>query len=137
MFADYTGPQSDGGRPHRPRSSPTEDTRLRTPPREVAGAELLALIDCAASYHCYDRNSQLIQVLDARRAQVLISRRLLVGRVDRKLNLTFWTAAGVTASQVKNVMRLKPPATSICNRATVVKVLPTTWTHRASLAVGL
>lgn len=37
---------------------------------------------------------------------------------------------GVKASQVRQVDRLKPPTVRICNKATVFKELPTTYTHR-------
>jgi hypothetical protein len=116
---------------------PREDTRLRTPPREVSGAELLALIDCAGRYPVYGRDNQMIQAIDARRCVQFIDRRLIVGKLNRKAELTgLWTAQGVSASQIKNVMRLKPSRVSICNKATVVKVMPTTYTHRSSLMAG-
>ena len=85
---------------------------------------------CKSSYQCYDRQNKLIQVLDARRAQVLISRRLLIGKVDHKDYLVgFWLAPGVTASQIKNVMRLKPARICISNPATVVRVGPMQYWH--------
>ncbi len=113
-----------------------EENCLKTPPREVEGAELLALIDCTAGYHVYDRIGRLVQVIDPRRAQVLMSRKLLVGKVNKKGELTgFITAPGVTASQIKTYMRLKPPSISICNRATVEEVGPGNFWHRSILRI--
>ena len=123
--------------PHRPRSPP-EDTRLLTKPNEVRGNELLALLDCKATYQAYDRGDRLVQTLDARRVQMLSSRGLLVGRLDRRGDLKgLWLAPGATAAQIKNVMRLKPASVSIANKATVFKELPSTWTHRTSWLKGL
>lgn len=117
--------------------TPLEDTRLRTPPREVVGAEALHYVEPKASYAIAERSLKYITHCDGRRAQVLLDRKLIAGRIDRKDELIgFVLAPNVRPSQVKNVMRLKPPSISICNRATVVKVMPTTYTHRSSLMAG-
>ena len=62
---------------------------------------------------------------DSRHAQVLVDRRLVVGVVKGAELHSLKLAPGKTAAQVVNVMRMKPCAVSICNKQTVVKVLPT------------
>ena len=96
----------------------------------------MAKIDCAAKYNAYGQQNKLIQVIDARRAQQLISRRLLVGRTNRKGELQgFWLAAGAKESQVKNVMRLKPARISIANKAEVVQIGASTWIHTLNMGM--
>ena len=118
-------------------ATPTRGTRLKKKV-EVTGQALIQLLDPRESYRILDHGGQLIRMADSRYAAVLVSRRLIGGVVNGKgvlLNLALMPTK--TASQVRNVLKLKPPAQSICNRATVVKVLPTTYTHRDSLAKGL
>lgn len=73
---------------------------------------------------------------DSRHATVLLSRKLIDGIASGTQLLNLVLAPGKTAAQVRNVLKLKPMAQSICNKATVVKVLPTTYTHRDSLKAG-
>jgi hypothetical protein len=96
----------------------------------------LAHVDCKASYQIYDKQNMLVQVVDARRAQTLISRRLLVGKINSKDEISgFWLSPNVTVSQVKNVMRLKPARISICNRSTVVERGPLQFWHVSLLGM--
>lgn len=118
-------------------ATPTEETRLKKKV-EVTGQALIQLLDPRESYRILDHGWQLIRMADSRYAAVLVGRRLIGGVVNGKgalCNLVLMPTK--TAGQVRNVLKLKPPAQSICNRATVVKVLPTTYTHRDSLAKGL
>ena len=74
---------------------------------------------------------------DSRHAQVLVMRRLIVGTINGKGQLLDLRVAPTkTVAQVQNVMKLKPPRLSICNKATVVKDLPSNYTHRSSLMKG-
>jgi hypothetical protein len=116
---------------------PPEGTRLQKK-IEVCGQALIQLLDPRESYRILDHQAQLIRMADSRYATVLVERRLIVGVVNGKGVMSHLALAKTkTAAQVRNVLKLKPAAKSICNRATVVKVLPTTYTHRSSLAKGL
>ena len=126
---------SAGGRTHRPRIL-IEGIRLKKYD-QVSGQALIAALDPRESYRLLDHSGKLIRMVDSRHAQVLIMRLLIVGELNGADVLSqLRLAAGRTAAQIRNVMRLKPTAMSICNRATVVKVLPTTYTHRDSLRAG-
>ena len=105
---------------------------------QVAGQALLALLDARSVYRLVDRAGKLVrEAIDSRVAQCLFSRGLVEGDLSGDGTLgQLRLAPGHTAIEVRNVMRLKPPSVSICNRATVVKVLPTTYTHRHSLRAG-
>lgn len=128
---------SDGGRHHRPRSSHHEDTRLKKK-IDVAGLDLLLLLDPRESYRVLGHDGMLLRMCDSRIAQVLVERRIIRGIASGAGVLNHLVLApGRTAAQLVHVMRLKPRAVSICNRSTVVKVLPGTHTHRDSLAKGL
>jgi len=136
-YLQRIGITSAGGRPHRPRSSQPEESRLQKK-IEIAGQSVIALLDPRVAYRLLGHDGKLIRMADSRYAQVLIARRLIVGILNGANELSsLKLAAGKTAAQVRNVMKLKPPATSICNKATVVKVLPNTYTHRSSLAKRL
>ena len=126
---------SAGGRTHRPRIL-IEGIRLKKYD-QVSGQALIAALDPRESYRLLDHAGKLLRMADSRQAQVLIMRGLIGGEMNGAGTLVnLRLAPGRTAAQVRAVMRLKPAAVSICNRATVVKVLPTTYTHRDSLRAG-
>ena len=104
----------------------------------MSGQALIAILDPRQSYRLLGHDGKLIRMADSRHAQVLIARRLITGMVGGDGTLKDLRVAPTkTVAQVQNVMRLKPPSASICNKQTVVRELPTTYTHRDSLAKGL
>ena len=106
----------------------------------IEGQVLLAALDPRESYRLLDHQGKLLRMADSRHAQVLITRRLIVGEMNGAGRLDqLRLAPAKTATQVRNVMRLKPPAASICNRSDVLipDGLVSTYCFRSSLAKGL
>ena len=107
---------------------------------DVMAGELIDFIEPKAMYPILGHDRKIATSAEARYCCMLAERRLIVGTVkvigEARALTSIRVAPTVTVSQVKNVLRLKPPRISICAKSEVVKVLPTTYTHRSSLAAG-
>ena len=113
-----------------------EDTRLQKK-ETVCGQAIIAILDPRQTYRLLGHDGKLVRMADSRHAQVLVMRRLIVGTINGNGQLIDLRVAPTkTVAQVQNVMKLKPPRLSICNKATVVKDLPSNYTHRSSLMKG-
>lgn len=89
------------------------------------------------SFAIFSRDNMLVANCSQRQLCVLSSRRLVIGKLNSKeILIGLWVAPMVTVGQIKAVLRLKPPSSRMSPPATVVRVLPTTWTHRDSLKAG-
>ena len=112
---------------------------------EFDGFAAASLASEKDEYKVLSMKGELVATVDYKRAVGLGLRKLVICRatenevdgVKRYTLRSLVLAPKVLASQIRNVIRLKPPSISICNKATVVKVLPTTYTHRSSLMAGL
>ena len=111
---------------------------------EVEGCFVASLASYKTEYKVLTQKGELVTNVDYQRAVGLGLRRLVrcrymkpkEGSDEQPTLRSLVLAPGVLASQVRNVIKLKPPSMSICNKATVVKVLPSTYTHRSSLLAG-
>lgn len=111
---------------------------------EFDGLGVSTLASEKLDYKVLSIKGELVATVDFKRAVGLGLRRLVTCRateidvdgVKRYTLRSLVMAPGVIASQIRNVVKLKPPRISICNKATVVKVMPTTYTHRSSLMLG-
>ena len=125
-----------------------QDTRLSKAKPDVIvefdGCGVSTLAHEKAEYKVLSIKGELVTTVDFNRAVGLGLRKLVRCRatetetdgVKRYSLRSLVLAPGVLASQVRNVIKLKPPSISICNKATVIKVMPTTYTHRSSLMAG-
>ena len=111
---------------------------------EFDGCGVATLASEKQEYKVLSIKGELVATVDFKRAVGLGLRKLVTCRateveVDGQKRYTLRClvmAPKVIASQIRNVVKLKPPAMSICNKATVVKIMPTTYTHRSSLMAG-
>ncbi len=142
MFADYTALGSEARRQEF-RLFKSEDTCLRKQKpvllRAVTGVELINAISTKpkAEYAVVDHEGKIVTNVDARYAMSLAIRKLVEGRVPEKqseLNHLVIPKT-VKVSQIRNVLRLKPPSISICNLATVESVGPGNWWHRSIIGL--
>jgi len=119
-----------------------EDTRLSTRHRvfvDLTENELVDAIEPKRSYQILGPDRKIAAVAEARYCCMLAHRKLIIGTARVKENRRELTSLRIapkaTIGQIKCVMRLKPPRVQIANAATVVRVLPQTYTHRDSLPV--
>ena len=109
---------------------------------EVSGEFVARLGSAKGEYIVRNLKGDIVVRVDYQRAVSLGLRKLVRCRYnepskgEKPTLRSLVLAPGVLASQVRNVIKLKPPSISICNKATVVKVMPTTYTHRSSLMAG-